>query len=74
MKDDEFLDVLQARGDITETCRYLERAVHKLQLMSVRKKITVVEMQAQIGQIKQWLGDLEKQVSKKPSKPTARTK
>ena len=48
------------REAISKTCSYIERASHKLQLMSVRKNMTATEMQAQIGVIKKWLTDLEK--------------
>jgi hypothetical protein len=40
--------------------------------MSVRKNMTVTEMQAQIGVIKKWLGDLEKCVNTKPPRVAKR--
>jgi hypothetical protein len=59
MQDSDFLNNSADRPAITKTCDYLERASHKLQLMSVRKNMTVTEMLAQIGVIKTWLADLE---------------
>jgi hypothetical protein len=70
MQDSDFLSNGADREAISKTCGYLERASHKLQLMSVRKNMTATEMKAQISVIKKWLGDLEKCVSAKPKKGT----
>ncbi len=73
MQDSDFLNNGADRATIAKSCVYLERASHKLQLMSVRKNMTATEMHAQISVIKRWLADLEKQVvGKTPKVPTRR--
>lgn len=68
MQESDSLSNGADREAISKSCGYLERASHKLQLMSVRKNMTATEMKAQISVIKKWLGDLEKCLSAKSKK------
>jgi hypothetical protein len=72
MQDSDFLSNSADRENITKSCNYLERGSHKLQLMSVRKNMTVTEMQAQIGVLKKWLAILEKHLHRKSPKVAKR--
>ena len=63
MKAAEFIQQRSDRGKIGQTCYYIEKAAHELQLMSRRQYMTITELRAQAGVLQTWLQDLDEQLA-----------
>ncbi len=67
MHDAEFVQKRTDRLKIDETCYFIEKAAHKLLLMSRRQRGTVAELRGQISVLQKWLRDLDDQLAVPPS-------
>ena len=70
MKSSEFIHQRPDLRGVSQTCYMIDRAAHKLMLMSNRQRMTVTELRAQVQVLQAWLNQLDEQLAQAPPSNT----